>query len=326
MTFKLVLKHKIKNFLVKLFSVHRPAEKPDIFIFSTPRSGSTWLMELIMSQPGFRYCDEPFNIRTYPIFKQLGTREWSDIYKIDALENIKNYIQSFINGSRPCHARIKHSLPFGKNYRPKTLRIVFKILHACEDNINWFEQSFNGKIIFMMRHPIPVSLSRKTLPRQSTFLDSDYSRHFSKAQMDFGKSIYKDGTQLEKAIVSWCFQNMVPLRDKTKDWILITYEQLVLDPSPIIALMALELNLPFPQKMLDRIGVPSETTWQSEERTKKVLSSILDKSQKKYLIEKWKSKISEKDEKSLMSILDVFNINVYSAGNTLPSDKYWIRT
>lgn len=176
----------------------------------------------------------------------------------------------------------------------------------------------------MMRHPIPVSLSRKVLPRLLTFLNSDYKRHFSETQIQYAQNIAETGTKLEKGVLSWCLQNAVPLQQATKDWIIVSYEQLVLNPEPVIDLIAREMDLPFPQKMIDRLRVPSETTWQSDHKTKEVLNGILDKSKNKYLIERWKSKISDEEEKSLMSILDVFNINAYSAGSPLPKADFWI--
>src|SRR5690606_24342168 len=44
-------------------NVHRPNGLPNVCIVSAPRSGSTWLLELVLSQPGFKPCNEPFNLR-----------------------------------------------------------------------------------------------------------------------------------------------------------------------------------------------------------------------------------------------------------------------
>ncbi|MCF7914762.1 MAG: hypothetical protein K9L66_06335, partial [Spirochaetaceae bacterium] len=42
---------------------HRQGELPDVFIFSTQRSGSTLLFDMVASQPGFKAVGEPFQER-----------------------------------------------------------------------------------------------------------------------------------------------------------------------------------------------------------------------------------------------------------------------
>jgi hypothetical protein len=52
----------------------------------------------------------------------------------------------------------------------------------------------------------------------------------SSDQSAFAERILQTGTELEVGVLSWCLQNMVPLRDASDDWAIIAYEQLVLDP------------------------------------------------------------------------------------------------
>jgi hypothetical protein len=59
---------------------HRPDGRPNVLIFTAPRSGLTWLMELIASQPGFKHCNEPLDLRHPDVVRGLGIREWNDLY------------------------------------------------------------------------------------------------------------------------------------------------------------------------------------------------------------------------------------------------------
>ncbi len=59
------------NAFYRMTSTHRPGALPNVFIFTTPRSGSTWLMELIWSQPGFRCVNEPLDIRDPLVARSL---------------------------------------------------------------------------------------------------------------------------------------------------------------------------------------------------------------------------------------------------------------
>ena len=53
----------VKRIIENNNNIHKPDGRPNVLLFSTPRSGSTWLMELILTQSGFKPCDEPFDLR-----------------------------------------------------------------------------------------------------------------------------------------------------------------------------------------------------------------------------------------------------------------------
>ena len=150
-------------------NVHRPDGRKNICLFSTPRSGSTWLMELIWSQPGFKACNEPLDVRSPLVRRYLGITDWLELYNHSAVPALHKYFQALCEGR--LHAI--DPVPFRRYYRPVTHRIVFKIINGAEDRINWFRDTFNGQIVYLARHPIAVSLSREYYPRYYTLLHSD---------------------------------------------------------------------------------------------------------------------------------------------------------
>lgn len=310
---------KIEYLISLLTNVHRQNDKPNVFLVSTPRSGSTWLMELIACQPGFKPCSEPFNLRNPLVRKHLGINEWEDLYQNDSTKLIENYIGRFCTG----HLRFKNLSPRRRNYRLFTNRMAFKILHGCEDRLDWFCDSFNGRIAYLIRHPIAVSLSREVYPRLHTFLKSDYRRHFTVEQLKKAEMIITSGTRLEQGVLSWCLQNSVPLREATSDWAIITYEQLVLDPESCIGYLVEKLDLPKPELIINRLNVPSASVSLSSSRTQRALKqNYFDN--RRWLIEKWKEKVSDADEYQAMKILNVFNIDIYEYNEYLPADSFWV--
>ncbi len=54
---------RLKNAIKMCASIHIPDGRPNVFLLSLPRSGSTWVAELVATQPGFKWCLEPFNLR-----------------------------------------------------------------------------------------------------------------------------------------------------------------------------------------------------------------------------------------------------------------------
>lgn len=313
----------MKEIIRSISNYHKQGSKPNIFYFSTPRSGSTWLMELILSQNGIKQCNEPFNIRRPEIRKVLDIHDWDTLQSETSINKIKNYIDLFTTGSKK--VAFADILPQQKYHRFVTNRIIFKILFAGEDRINWFKETFDGKIIFSIRHPIPVSLSREVYPRLQSFITSDYRKNFTEEQISFAKEIIEKGTELEKMVLDWCFQNAPPLRNPPEDLVIITYEQLTLDPGPIITKLANYLELEDTEEMLKGISKPSNSVSKSNEETASFLGDASNyENNKKWLIEKWRKKVDVEQEKALMNILKVFELDIYNFGDYLPNKKYWI--
>jgi hypothetical protein len=310
---------KIRRTIRFMSNIHRPGDSPNVFLFSTPRSGSTWLMELIWGQPYFKSCNEPLNLRMPLVQQYLGITEWQDLYNDSAGRLLESYFQGFCGG----RLRFMNTSPRHEFYRPITRRIVFKIIHGGEDRMHWFRDRFNGRIVYLIRHPIAVSLSRELYPRLHAFLNSDYRRHFTSDQLEYAHRILDTGSKLEHGVLSWCLQNTVPLRQATADWAIVSYEQMVLDPRPVVAYLADKLELPKPERMMDRLTVPSAVKAKSDKETQSMLESGTGR--RSWLVEKWRKQVNESQERRAMEILERFQLDVYGCGDLLPADRVWIR-
>ncbi|MGI9301872.1 MAG: sulfotransferase [Gammaproteobacteria bacterium] len=314
-------RESVRSWAKSLSNIHlNDAGKPAVIILSAPRSGSTWLMELVLSQPGFKPCNEPFNLRKHDVVETLRLSDWAELYDQRHLTEIDAYLTSFVNGG--FGVGFKNLLPHENHHRFITRRLVFKILHAGEDLIHWFADTFNAKILFMLRHPVPVSLSRTELPRLKTLMSPPYRDNFSQQQLRMAEKIFTEGDHVEKAVLDWCLQNAVPLRKYGQDVLLITYEQLVLKPEPIVDLLMRELELNSRDAMLDQLERPSRSTSKS---TAETVAALKEKTNKNWLVEKWKEKISREDEARLMQIVETFEIDVYENGACTPTEAYWVR-
>lgn len=310
---------RVKSAVKSVSNVHRPDGSPNVFVLSTPRSGSTWLMEWIWSQPGFKYCNEPLNLRDPLVRRHLGVAEWEDLFDRGAERKLHGYFQGFCTG----RLRFANPNPLRRYYRPITHRIVFKEIHAGSHRGNWFRESFNGRIVYLLRHPIAVGLSTETLPTLRALLTSDYRSHLPDDQLAYAQTIVETGTGLEQRILSWCLQNSVPLNDATDDWVIVTYEQMILDPLPVIEHLAHRLSLPMPQRMRDQLTVASGVKEKSDTETQRVLNSG-DAASRPWLVEKWRSRIDEATERRVMGILERFGMDAYRSGDTLPARRWWI--
>ncbi len=202
----------VKSLTKHLLTFHRQGPGKNVFIFSTARSGTTWLAEIIATQGRFKIMNEPFDPR-WPVKRgTLRLDDWEELLYPENRPAIKSHIELYLR-SRDRDIRFKPESPFSDFWHLYTNRIVFKILFAGEDCINWARDQFNGHIILLLRHPIPVSLSRRKLPRLRSFLTPPYSDNFSRQQLDHAQSVLDEGEYLQTAVLDWCLQNAIRLRN-----------------------------------------------------------------------------------------------------------------
>lgn len=310
----------IKRGLKTASNVHRPDGRANVLLYSTPRSGSTWLMELIWSQPGFKTCNQPLYLEHPAVRAHLGIDDWDELYSVGATDKLEAYLGAICTG----RIGFTNPNPLRRYYRPISHRIVFKEIHAPGDRVNWMRDTFNARVVYLVRHPIAVTISSERWPTLPALMRSDYRRHFTAEQLAAAERIFERGTDLDRGVLMWAMHNAVPLREATGDWVVVSYEQLVLDPEPVIRELATKLELPDPNRMRRRLGVPSvNVQFKSTEETRRLLNEGAD-DKRPLLVEKWRKKVGRRDEARVMTILDVFGIDVYRDGDVLPGPRAWL--
>jgi len=307
------LRSRARKVAKSFLSIHRPDGSPNIFLFSLPRSGSTWLMELVQTQPGFKTCDEPLDLRNPFVRAHSGLTEWVQLYRSADLPTIAAYFDGFCRGS----LHFMDPNPVSRYYRPVTRRIVFKMIHGCEHRLRWFADNFNGRIIYLIRHPIAVAISRESYPTLLPMLRTEYADHFTARQLAAAEKVIRHGDKLECGVLSWCLQTSVPLRHRQDDWVVISYEQMVEEPQKIVEHVCSRLELPYPDRMLRWIDKPSHVKYKSDQATQQVLESR-DAERRHWLVRKWREKVSPEDEMRVMSLLEEFELDAYSPGELMP--------
>jgi len=305
----------------KFTNIHASGKKKNIFIFSMPRSGSTWLQELIWTQKGIKYCNEPLNMRDHRIRKLTGVNSWEGLYDKNNKSELIDYFKNH------CDGKIKelNPNPLRKSYNFFTDRMLFKIINGGEFLINEIIDSCNGKVIYLIRHPIPVALSRKVLPRLEVLCSKNVIGQFPSRLQDLSLKIIKKDDFLEMAILSWCIQTKIALDQKRNDWLIVTYEQLVVEPRPIIEKLFKELELTNKDIIFNQLNIPSRVTVQSgKEKFHKIKNKETDKNKK--FIELWRSKVNIEKETELFKIIERFGLaNIYQIGSSYPLKEYLVK-
>ncbi|MGM0500879.1 MAG: sulfotransferase domain-containing protein, partial [Bacillota bacterium] len=283
---KSFLKYITKKIL-NSFHHHKNTNKKDIFIFSSFRSGSTWLAELIKSQKGIKFPISPNkieyleNINDY--YKQIKTRPYYLELTDKEKEIIINYVNNTSTGKLVFGRRYVDI--FSANHSFITERSVYRLLRS-NYLINWYNSNFNIHSIYLLRHPIAASLSRKKIwcdtknpdywkPINSYFLNSNYfvNNFLSHDQKVYLENKLKNASILEQFIISWALENLSQIKkiqsnNLSKDIIFITYEDLLINTKKVVDFLNTQLNLNNKEKILKKIDAPSSTVNYSDNKTK----------------------------------------------------------
>lgn len=312
----------LANAVKYLGNFHVPSRRRgNVCILSSPRSGSTWLMELILTQKGFKPCNEPFNLRKRAVSRRFGSSNWADLYSESQQHKVEGYLKSFLTNRYS--AAFKNLRIGQKHYRPITRRIVFKILHGCEHKVSWLAHVLDARVVLLIRHPIPVALSREQLPRLHAFLNSDFTERLTSSQRTIAGHVLDRNDPMELAILDWCLQNVLPLQQANNSLLVLTYEQLVLDPKPALERLVTYLDLDSLDRMIASISRPSGSVSKSSVETASFLESRSEMD-RTWLIDKWRKRVSVDQENELMRIVADFGVDVYKAGDSVPANAYWL--
>lgn len=93
----------------------------------------------------------------------------------------------------------------------------------------------------------------------------------------------ESGTEFQRCIVSWCFENPGALKYSDRsDWVFVTYEELQLGPDKMCNLMLEKLELTDLDSMLASTGAPAMNIIMSNQDTLAIMANDngSDKNQK----------------------------------------------
>lgn len=309
----------VKSFLIDAVksaaNVHRAGPQPDILLFATPRSGSTWLMEIIASQPRFKFYDEPLNLRRENVAASGVVPDWPSLMP-DTCD--AGRILGFLRGLQHGKHGYMNPPPFRPRHRFFTDRIVFKI-HEIEHLMEAAERELSAQVVYLLRHPVATSISRKVLPRLDLFTRCRLHAELlhDRARRAEISLIAVEGSFLQRAIASWCFENLIALRRRPESWLYVTYEELLLNPWRSADLLMQKLKLRDRESLLMAFDRPATNVRMSDDRTLSAFGQRNADYRRFRLATKWRDGITEVQLKQAKHVLELFDIDAYKADEDL---------
>lgn len=275
-------------------------EDEHILVFSSPRGGSTWLAEVLSSTLNIPVLWEPMLKRTSSRFYKLNFAEMQYLPKEDQNEEVLKQFERLFKG-KGIDAWEKQKTDSKSLIQSNKVLIKF-----CRGNMllpyitNQF--NFKKKPVFLIRHPFAVVASQmkhigwKDVKSTFEIPKNQHNEVYSKHQ-DYLKTLKSIELIL---IAQWCITNKVPLDDSqnNKDWITITYEEMILNPQLTV------------KRIFDEWGIETNVNsinFRKKSSTTRQGSPILPKDQLGY----WKTSFNDKQINQMIEVLNYFSIELY---------------
>jgi hypothetical protein len=300
--------------------LYRQGEKPNIIMLSSRRGGSTHLAELIATEHGMRLIDQPFDLHhpgtleTRIRSKFLPPMLMSQFIAMNngEAERVRKYLHLILNG------KLKHLS--GPEFARKN-RTLLKVVNALP-LADWFAEEFPAHVVYLIRHPVSQGLSvveNHWGITTEAYLRNEFFVHtyLNQVQLNKGFEILNSGTYLEKAVLNWICENLVPMKHARFIDLFITYEELVLRPAEMISRIAASLGLTDVPAMQKRIKSPSVSVRFSSQSTLEAIRN----SDNQFLLSKWKHSVSEEELDKIQELLDLFGIDEYNVRDILPNTR-----
>ena len=306
------VKHGIKSRLIMNRMKKANIDIRDtIILFSDPRSGSTWLMNMLQQIPNTATIFEPehWEHGLLPSSLKFGA-ELQYIPKDHQWTEAKKAFEKIFLGYKLNKWTEQHS---AYHEWMQSEQIIVKFVRG-NTFIPWLINQFDFKYkpVYLLRHPLAVANSRLR-----NFKEDQAFQSFNFPDQPFNENILVHKpfleslkTSIEIVIAIWCLNNKALLQEEDpKEYIKVNYENLRLQPEVQLRKIFNQLTIPLPKKALEMINKPSVTDFNKE--------MVADPH---HQIEKWVKLISPEQQAEAQRVLDYFEIREYSAYNAYPND------
>jgi len=293
-----------------------------IFLFSSTRSGSTWLYELLLMSERYRAVFEPLPkledcIKFYHTPRVVLSQHSTD-------KNLSNFINSLIFPGKLNKKEMKNSSINSRNIHFLTKGFILKSTRAnfCIDFIYKNFSDKRIKVIYLIRNPFAVvkskilkgkaddgNLSKKfSYDPGKLFKISDafFSEYFEKY-----KAIYnKIDSKVMLETFTWCLENKWIIDAiKERPWHMVVYENIFLNFNEEYGKISNYLDIPFNKKIVKKRKNKSTTAFSGNKRS--FVDSKIFNDQKNFLND-WQGFFNENDIKDILKIMRYFDIDYNS--------------
>lgn len=280
-------------------------KKPPILVLGAPRSGTSWLAEMLAQAPGMLHYDEPCNAN---INRRDGQREHWTAYARDRL--VDPYFPHHLD---PCFAGGFHRSAKWASGRWRSRvtgrgRVIVKEVAAVM-LAGWLSRRYRPHIVFIHRHPVAVAHSELRRNGVAGFsgqwllknaqLSEDHLRPFEGV-------LQERRPPLAVAALTWAVRNYVALRelDGYQRLVVVCYETLAAEPEREFRALYRELGLEWTPAVAAAVEASSTEVEPGDYSTKRISTEMVDR---------WKCLVTQEQADAVRDAVAPFGLPFYSA-------------
>lgn len=268
-----------------------------VVVCGSPRSGTTWLAELINHDHRFRYCFEPEDphhrtsrFDAFSPSQYLRTDEGDPAFT----EPLRDLFDGKV------YSRYSDQWQRGIHLRPSPdllVKLVNGNLFA-----GWIAHNIERTtVVHIVRHPLAVLRSQAVLgfPDHTDYA-LDQPQLVADVLHEFDDVIASATSPLERRVVEWCVNQVVPVRQLPLDRsITVRYEDLLVGPERALRGVFNAVDQPWTGEVLDRASQPSKTAWNG--------SGFQD--DQRHHLESWRSAFTHDEIERTYELIEAFGLS-----------------
>lgn len=279
-----------------------------LIISSEPRSGSTWLMEMLLKIEFTITNSEPLHVTGGPVPPRLNWGWRPFIKENDNNDEFREEMEKILTLKTYNQWTLGYNQSILKALRSKMVLTRFCRAHlSLPWMVNQFQ--FNYKPIYLIRHPIAVALSQI----ENFHINKPFSEYVIPECINNERYInnfaYLNNlkTNLERQIATWCIHNVEIINHpRRQEWIPIFYEDLILNPEANLNRISEEWNLKINMDSIN-FSTPSASNYLNSFQADKMKQ-----------LSKWKKRLSSDELLKIQAIFDHYNLKIYHTSSVLP--------
>lgn len=286
--------HPLKKLLTTCYDIQNT-----ITVSCSPRSGSTWLSERLISIGKLDCVDEPLRLekgRDDPLY-HLGLRARTCL--IDADQNRIDSVKSIMN--EVLYGRVGYLELYPRLQRRLLLKFV-----RINRMLGWATREFNLRYnVLLLRHPCAVISSQLLMHGGNTAWFT-----VSKPAPDIPKYIEDKVNELSNGkahrtlAINWALDQRIPLfDDRPKNILLVFYEDLIINPEQELSRICNFCNLKF-RRIPDKASATASADFSREKQ-----------------ISKWKNQLTPSIAEDIVMTCQKLGIDFYTT-DALPKKHY----
>lgn len=303
----------VKNIVLRATTQLFPCDVEDtIVVTGSPRSGTTWLSELLRELPGYKMLNEPLHLKSAPETKQLDNLDWRTHVSPNAdFPELESLLRRALTGrvGTTWKWRLKDSNPIRQLMQhTRQRKLLVKLIRAGR-MLPWVTQRFPVRaVVSTFRHPCAVVASQLNfgwevhhLP-ESGRLQQTLGQFPDAIENRYGGILAEIDTPAGLLAAVWCIDTYLTLRQPVyRPWIVTTYEDLLERREAEMNRIFDALDAPVPEGLRAQFDEPSHSA-----------ADDLSVGETEKQLTKWRDRLDNGQIDTVLRIVEKFGLDLYT--------------